>query len=367
MLDYIFTQIAGYRGWILQQYNVASFRDHLKELLASNFTLQIPHPVNLRSKSDDREVYRLKIKIKEGNSKNLENPQSWSEIYIKRYYTVNWKQRIQTLLHSHKAQKSWKIGKTLIKREIPTPLPIAYLTRKKNPLQGGAGGESPLQGGVRGGSFLSTEHVLVTQGIENGVRLSDYIRRYVQMNPELAHERLSLSEKRELIRSVAEFLAHLHTEGIYHGDFTARNILVEDMRHSTPPYPPQGGIPTPCPSKEGIISSWPPSTSLRTDSSKGESLFRIYLVDLDAVRSTRWISDQRRIKNLDEIGRNFLDLRVFSTTDRGRFLQYYLGANPKETRTFKQLFRCVLQRTQKRLRKYGKDFSSPPTPPPSDG
>jgi len=347
LFNYVSTQIAGYRGWILQQYNVTPFRDRLEELLVSNFTSQTLRNVDVQSKSDDREVYRLKARMENQKPGTLENacPFSTEEVYIKRYYTINWKQKIQTLLHLHKAQKSWRIGKNLIKRGISTPLPIAYLTQKGIPPLRGAGGCNPLLGWARGGFPLSTEHILVTQGIENGLQLSDYVCRYVQPNPEFVHERLSLNEKRELVRSVAKFLAKLHAEGIYHGDLTTRNILVEDMRRT----------PTPGPSQEGITHPYPPS--------RGESTFRIYLIDLDSVRSTRWIPDRRRVKNLDELGRNFLDLQVFSTTDRGRFLQHYLRANPKETGTFKQLFRRVLQRTQKRLRKYGKHFSSSPNLP----
>jgi tRNA A-37 threonylcarbamoyl transferase component Bud32 len=338
LFNYIFFQITGYRGWILQQYNVAAFRNRLEALLVSNFTSQTLREVDVLSKADDREVYCLKVHMEDQTTPGT-SEKTWyllpQEIYIKRYYTINWKQKIQTLLHVHKAQKSWRIGKDLVKRGIPTPLPIAYLTKKANPPLRGVGG-------------CSVEHILITQGIENGVRLSDYVRHYVQMNPELVHKRLSLSEKRELIQRVAEFLAKLHTEGIYHGDFTTRNILVEDIRQ-TPPYSPQGGTTSP----------FPPS--------RGESSFRVYLIDLDSVRSTHWILDRRRIKNLDELGRNFLNLQVFSTTDRGRFLKHYLRANPKETRTFKQLFRCVFERTQKRLRKYGKYFSPPPNLPHQGG
>ena len=293
LFNYVATQIAGYRGWILQQYNVASFRERLEELLGSNFPSQTLPDVNLHSKSADREVYGLKTPP--------------AEVYLKRYFTVTWKQTIQTLFHVHKAQKSWRIGISLSKRGVSTPLPIAYITRRKEH------------------SKFAVEHILVTQGITNGVRLSDYV-----------HQGLSLTEKRGLIRSMAEFLAQLHVAGVYHGDLTARNILVEEGRGSVQ------GSPTPAPSQAG--------------SGLTEIPLRVYLIDLDAVRSTHWISDACRMKNLDELGRNFLDLRVLSTSDRGRFLQSYLKANPKETRTFKQLFRCVFQRAQEQLRKNGKQF-----------
>jgi serine/threonine protein kinase len=125
-----------------------------------------------------------------------------------------------------------------------------------------------------------------------------------------------LSEKRQLIKNVAEFLGKLHLGGIYHGDLTADNIFVE-----------------------------------RTNTQ-----FHIYLIDLDSVRSTHWISSRRRIKNLDELGRNFLDLRVISTFDRGYFLKHYLRTYTKEPLTYRQLFACVRQRTQNQLKKQHSQF-----------
>ena len=77
------------------------------------------------------------------------------------------------------------------------------------------------------------------------------------------------------------------------------------------------------------------------------------------MRSTHWISEQRRLKNLDELGRNFLDRRVLSTTARGRFLKFYLQANPQETRTFRPLFKRVWQRTQGQLARLGEQFAPP--------
>jgi tRNA A-37 threonylcarbamoyl transferase component Bud32 len=293
LFDYGPIHIAGYHGWILRQYNIASFRECLEELFVSNFSSQSPHILDVRSSSPEREVYRLKISTTE-------------EIYVKRYHAVSWKQIIQTFLHVHKAQKSWRIARILLRKGIPTPLPIAYLIHRTRISLLKAGTKIPPLRGAGCSARLSVVHILVTQGI-NGISLSECI-----------HEKLSLTDKRKLIQSVAEFLGKLHAEGVYHGDLTARNILVED--------------------------------------GQGDQ-FRIYLIDLDSVRSTWWISNRRAMKNLDELGRNFLDLRVFSTTDRGRFLQHYLRANPKEPRTVKQLFKYVLQRTQKRLQKHGKQFT----------
>ena len=134
-------------------------------------------------------------------------------------------------------------------------------------------------------------------------------------------------KKRELIRSVAEFLGKLHLARVYHGDFTAGNIFIERIQDS---------------SESPLLGQ--------------TTLFRVYLIDLDSVRSTFWITSRRRIKNLDELGRNFLDLQVFSTSDRIRFLKYYLNTYIKESKTFRELFNEVFQRTQFRLKKHHQLF-----------
>ncbi len=275
---FLFMYVAGYRGCIRQEYNTPFLHDSVEKLLASGFASQ-----PALTKYPDREVYRLQIHS--------------GDIYVKRYYFTNLKQTIQTLLHTHKAQKSWRIGRILLKKRLYTPQPIAYLTRRI--------------------SLLSGEHILITEGITQGLSLRDYVRAYIQASTELPAGRGKFSEKRALIRNVGEFLGRLHLAGIYHGDFTANNIFVECARPGH---------------------------------------FRIYLIDLDSVRSTRWISSQRRIKNLDELGRNFLDLRVISTSDRIRFLKHYLRTNTQENRTFRQLFNEVFQRTQFRLKKHHQQF-----------
>ena len=139
------------------------------------------------------------------------------------------------------------------------------------------------------------------------------------MNSNFSANRLTRSEKNRFISRAAEFLAHLHLVGVYHGDLTARNILVEQE-------------------DDGAV-------------------VRFYLIDLDAIRSTSWISGRRRIKNLDELGRNFLNLKIVSTQDRARFLKAYLGIYQKEKKSFKHFFRDVSQRTKRRIAKHGQRFT----------
>lgn len=213
-------------------------------------------------------------------------------IYIKRYILVRAKQIVQALFRMHRAQKSWRIAHILLRKGILTPQPVAFLRRRT--------------------WWFSGEFILLTEGIPNGLSLREYVRHWFSAPTEGRQFLL----KRRFIRSVAEFLGKLHLAGVYHGDLTANNIFIER---------------------------------------RGEHV-RVYLIDLDSVRSTCWISDQRRLKNLDELGRNFLDLRVFSVSDRIRFLTYYRATYVKETRTLRELFDEVRQRTQFRLKKHQQQF-----------
>lgn len=120
------------------------------------------------------------------------------------------------------------------------------------------------------------------------------------------------AERRKLISAVARFVAMLHDAGVYHGDFHANNILVRQ---------------------------------------KGND-YKCFLIDVDAVRSIYFISRRRRIKNLDELGRNFLNLAALSTSDRMFFIREYTRVCSVEQKSHKQLFANVLSRTSQRMSKH---------------
>jgi len=266
-------RIAGYQGWLIQKYDTTDFFDCMRVFLASKLKSQAAFKT-----SKDCEVYRLS---KDGG-----------DIYIKRYFFYRLKQYLQTLLDVNKAQKSCRIGRILIAKGIHTPLPILYIRHKK--------------------SFLKSEHIIVTEGIANSMSLRDYVHNHFQSYKQ------KLSEKRRFIKSVAEFLGNLHLAGIYHGDLTGSNILIERIN--------------------------------------GPGQVCVHLIDLDSIRSTRRISTRRRLKNLDELGRNFLDLNVIGIYDRAKFLKHYLRTYTKEKRQFRQLFEAIKRRTEYRLIKHGQQF-----------
>ena len=122
----------------------------------------------------------------------------------------------------------------------------------------------------------------------------------------------NFARRRKLISAVARFVARLHDAGVYHGDFHANNILVRQK----------------------------------------ESGYECFLIDVDAVRSIYFISRRRRIKNLDELGRNFLNLAALSTSDRMFFVREYTRFCFVEQKSHKQLFANVLNRTRQRMLKH---------------
>jgi len=212
--------------------------------------------------------------------------------YVKRYQVKGFKLFLRTLLCVNKAQKAWRIGRKMRLKGIATPLPMALLKKRH--------------------SLFWTEYVCITKGLFDAVALSEAVAR-VQGRQQYQRER-----RRRLIADGAEYLADLHIHKIYHSDFTADNILVRE-------------------SEDG-------------------QRFEIFLIDLDAVRTIFRISDRRRDKNLERMGRNFLDLRMISTADRARFLKYYLGYYSCEKRSLRKLFRDILKRTEQRLEDRGLSF-----------
>lgn len=274
-----FVAFAGYSGYLLRQYDVPAFRERLRRFFDADLKTQTP-----LTAYPDREVYAL-------TRQSLDLPGA-ETIYLKRYRLNTAKQTAQAFFRTHNACKSWRIAGILRKKGILTPQPVAFLSRRTH--------------------GVPRELVLLTEGIPSGLSLRQYVRQWLEAQPQ--RERMTL--KRHLIRRVAEFLAALHLAGVYHGDLTANNMFIEPL----------------------------------------ESDVRVYLIDLDSVRSTRWISRRRRLKNLDELGRNFLELRLFSTSDRVRFLRYYLAQYGQKTETFRTLFYDAWRRTQGRLRKHRQRF-----------
>ena len=104
---------------------------------------------------------------------------------------------MRTVLLKNKAQKYWRFARKLIIKGIHTPLPVAYLRYRR--------------------SFFFSEYIIITEGVRKAIRLDDAVLG------------ITNREKKALILSVAKFVGDLHSNGIYHGDFNAGNILVKKV------------------------------------------------------------------------------------------------------------------------------------------
>lgn len=151
--------------------------------------------------------------------------------------------------------------------------------------------------------------IFMTEWLENFEPLGPYSDIFFQQ--EQTHEWVRM--KRMIAVQLGRFVRKLHQRGIYHGDFNSNNLLID---HSVPP--------------------------------------QIVIIDTGDVRSLRWISHRRILKNLDEVNRFFLNTGVVSRSDRLRFLKEYLG--PEKLSLTSYYWKKVKLRTEKRLIIHNKSF-----------
>ena len=115
-------------------------------------------------------------------------------IVVKEFFTRGLN-RMKTLLLPSKAQKAWLGSVALMERNIPTPVPIAYLEKDRSPF-------------IDESCYFSV--------IEEGVEEIRHL--FLRLPPE---------ELSSLIQSLAYHLSLCHKKGILHRDLSDGNILVK--------------------------------------------------------------------------------------------------------------------------------------------
>ena len=116
------------------------------------------------------------------------------DIAIKEFFPRGWN-RLKTIFSPSKAQKAWRGGVTLMEKNIPTPVSVAYLEKRK--------------------TFLVEESCYLTVLVEGVEEIRQLFRQY-------SPEKLSA-----LICALARHLSRCHEEGILHRDLSDGNILVK--------------------------------------------------------------------------------------------------------------------------------------------
>jgi len=102
--------------------------------------------------------------------------------------------KLKTLFFPSKAYKAWRGSMILMKKDIPTPIPVAYIEKKRSPF----------------------------------INQSFYLSVFVKEAGEIRYlfRQLPDEELKVLIQALAQHLAMCHKKGIFHRDLSDGNILV---------------------------------------------------------------------------------------------------------------------------------------------
>jgi len=258
-------KVAGYRGLISPIVDHKSFLDFLKVAFKNNFTELTPI-----SERPERQVMYFTW---EGKG-----------YFIKRYLSRGLRSYLKYKLGISKASLSFKTPGYLAKFSVNTPKPMLILSKHYR--------------------LFELEEIYISQEIPTAISLRQFVYENIYSG------RFSRKQRLDFFRSFARFLANIHRAGVYHGDFRADNIYLENTLEKD--YP-------------------------------------LYLIDLDAIKTIRWISREMRVKNLDEIGRNFKDLDKISFRDRARVVVYYLKFYKGEKKPLKVFLKEICDRTRSKL------------------
>jgi len=203
--------------------------------------------------------------IKEGEGK----------IIVKEYHPLTLWGRFKELFRYSKGMKAWINGNGIIVRGLTALNPLGLAEERKGL-------------GLKKSFFLM-------EVLEGGQELDRYLFKGFQ----------DIFEKRDFIKTFAQWVAHLHKMEIYHRDMKACNILVSNNK-----------------------TSWD-----------------FYLLDLEDIRL------DRRVKT-KELFKNFLQLNTsipctITRTDRLRFLKEYSQLNP-EFRYDRRWILCLIHESKRR-------------------
>lgn len=177
------THLAGYGGSLAVSIEASGLTDDLRAFLTGRRP-----PESMVSRDRGREVHRLVCR-------------SGEVLYIKLYRMEGVKSWLRTLARVNKAQKSWRIGRTMRRKGLGTARPVGLLCKRK--------------------SFFRTTYVGITRELIDAVPITEALSRVQERG----------RKKKRLIAATAKYVARLHFYQIYHSDFTADNIMVREADH----------------------------------------------------------------------------------------------------------------------------------------
>jgi tRNA A-37 threonylcarbamoyl transferase component Bud32 len=205
---------------------------------------------------------------------------------VKQYAAEGARQRLKDWLRRPRAERAWCAAQRLRELGISTPETLALVERGR------------------------TRYV-VMRFVHDGVPLDRLLRERFAGDP----SRGSLLEKCRLLRALGRWLRQIHDAGVYHDDWSAKNILVAE--------------------REG---SW-----------------EFLLVDLESIAPRRRLSRRRRVKNLGQV----CDVPGgLTAADRVRCLIAY--ADGDRTFTRGRFTRRVVESVRRRAERRARRQQTPP-------
>ena len=197
-------------------------------------------------------------------------------VYIKRFACSSWRDAVANAWRGTRARLEWNAAEAVAATGIPTIAPILLGEERRS-----AGGWSSA-----GVSYL------VTPEIAGSTPLDELVKAVMSgLDTKAVPPERIVVFRLWLARALGDLAGRLHHANILHPDLHAGNLLV---------------------------------------TGRGPADWRLWLIDLHALRETRGLTVQQRRTNVSELARFFLDWATRS--DRARFLRAYRNALPIELR-----------------------------------
>ena len=271
-------------------------REHLQEIVADPDRLIYAPDARILKHSQSSTVAEVTIQTRQGNQR----------VIIKKIPTLKASDFWFGWLKSHRSWRAWKAAGHMVARGVPTPEPLAYISR------GSPGVSSLLAWFYPAATFTISER---PEGMKS-----------LALHMETCMQELSPADRIRAVRSsvipMARMLRQMHEKSLSHRDLKSANILVRPLDDG----------------------SWR----------------EMMLIDLVGVKLRHPLSQEARVKNLARVAMSFQAHGLFQTTDGLRFLRNYLPIAHLPRGAWKELWRDVEREVKLKLdrnRKNGRPLS----------
>lgn len=209
---------------------------------------------------------------------------------------IRFKKWIRNWFVRSRARKSWEAAHYFLEQGFPTPLPIAFLEKRRY--------------GFLLQSYLLVRFIGSAEPLQKG-----YLSRDRGKNPS---DKQGSTKRRGRIIRLASLLASIHERGVSYGDLKASNVLI---------------VP------------------------EGENE-RFFFIDLESVRLRKSpLAPSARVDDLGSIFGSVLE--ILSTRDAIYFINYYLNASPAlqidKRSLMSAVYRRAVERRKRGERRIGKE------------